>query len=197
MGALVGRFFGYVANTTLPGRVSHPGVYAVVGASCHLISWTRAIPGILVTMFEITSDTSNVVPMIIFSMLSRSITNFFGLDGWAHAIFHENESLPKHQVHPVYWKDNETLAADERVVLNHNHEGSSEVHAKTIRTSTYKDAEHKNRTTSSANSASPKNDIQMAELNGNRSFDRSPNIFTDNPILSSAVESENEVHNCE
>lgn len=121
MGALVGRFFGHLAQACLPGLVSAPGVYAVVGATCQLVSWTRAIPGVVVTMFEVTSDTSNVIPMLVFSMLSRSITNLFGLDGWAHSVFHDNGSLPKHKVKPMCWKDNETLPMEERVVLDHGH----------------------------------------------------------------------------
>ena len=107
MGALVGRLFGYCADAVFPGRVSPPGVYALVGACCHLVSWTRAIPAIVVTIFEITSDTSNVVPMLIFSTLSRAVTNFSGLDGWAHSLLHRNESLPKHKVSPMSWRDNE------------------------------------------------------------------------------------------
>ena len=121
MGAVVGRFFGHLAQASLPGRVSAPGVYAVVGATCQLVSWTRAIPAVVVTMFEVTSDTSNVIPMLIFSMLSRSITNLFGLDGWAHSVFHENASLPKHKVRPQYWRDNETLPAEDRKVFDHGH----------------------------------------------------------------------------
>ena len=95
--------------------------HAVVGATCQLVSWTRAIPAVVVTMFEVTSDTSNVIPMLIFSMLSRSITNLFGLDGWAHSVFHENASLPKHKVRPQYWRDNETLPAEDRKVFDHGH----------------------------------------------------------------------------
>ena len=68
-------------------------------------------------MFEVTSDTSNVIPMLIFSMLSHSITSLFGLDGWAHSVFHENASLPKHKVRPQYWRDNETLPAEDKKCL--------------------------------------------------------------------------------
>ena len=121
MGSIVGRFFGHLAEMTFPGQVSAPGVYAVVGATCQLVSWTRAIPAVVVTMFEVTSDTSNLVPMLVFSMLSRSITNLFGLDGWAHSVFHENGSLPKHRVRPVHWKNNETLTNEDRVVLDYGH----------------------------------------------------------------------------
>ena len=100
IGAATGRIFGEIAALTHNGAtVSHPGVYAIIGATCQLVSWTRAIPAIIVTIFEVTSDTSLVVPMLLTSMLSRSLTNLFGMDGWTHANLHASQSA-HHRIRP-------------------------------------------------------------------------------------------------
>ena len=116
IGAATGRIFGEIARMFSNGmHVSHPGVYAIVGATCQLVSWTRAMPAILVTMFEVTSDTSLVVPMLLTSMLSRSLTNLFGMDGWTHANLHASTNLPHHRIRPFNWPDMDTMPDEERV----------------------------------------------------------------------------------
>jgi H+/Cl- antiporter ClcA len=114
IGAATGRIFGEIAALT-GGKVSHPGVYAIIGATCQLVSWTRAIPAIIVTIFEVTSDTSLVVPMLLASMLSRSLTNLFGMDGWTHANLHASANLPHHRIRPQHWPNMDTMPAEERV----------------------------------------------------------------------------------
>lgn len=116
IGAATGRIFGEIAALTHNGAtVSHPGVYAIMGATCQLVSWTRAIPAILVTIFEVTSDTSLVVPMLLMSMLSRSLTNLFGMDGWTHANLHASANLPHHRIRPQHWPNMDNMPAEERV----------------------------------------------------------------------------------
>jgi hypothetical protein len=119
IGGILGRIWGNIANNAYADTgtiVSNPGVYAIIGATCQLSSWTRAMPGIVITMFEITSDTSLSAPMIIASSIARSISNYFGEDGFAHMLWHSpHMKLPHHLVHPSQWPDPATIEAKDRV----------------------------------------------------------------------------------
>jgi chloride channel 7 len=119
IGGVLGRIWGNIANNAYAGTgtvVSAPGVYAIIGATCQLSSWTRAMPGIVITMFEVTSDTSLSAPMIIASSIARSIANYFGEDGFAHMLWHSpHMKLPHHLVHPSQWPDPAKIEAKDRV----------------------------------------------------------------------------------
>lgn len=136
MGALCGRIWGELALSAngcnlsdVCAQISRPGVYAVIGATCQLCAWTRTMPAMMVTMFEVTSDTSLVVPMLIMSTLSRSICNLFTTDGWAHCIMHAPFSnLPHHLVKPELWKDMDKMKPEEFVVHVHDHDHDHDDH---------------------------------------------------------------------
>ena len=123
MGGLLGRFFGEAALMAVGCRlgetcqyVSNPGVYAIVGATSQLVSWTRTMPAMMVTMFEVTSDTSLAVPMLVCSCLSRAICNLFNTDGWAHCILHAPFiHFPLRKVKPEFWPDEDTMPPEDRL----------------------------------------------------------------------------------
>ena len=57
-------------------------------------------------MFEITSDVSMTVPMVMTSVLSTAIASFFSEHSWAHTLLHLPDSkLPHHKVLPIEWTD--------------------------------------------------------------------------------------------
>jgi H+/Cl- antiporter ClcA len=126
MGGIEGRLFGNMAAWAYAGtatKYSSPGVYAVIGATCQLCCFTRTMPAIMVTMFEVTSDTSLTTPMLIFSTLSRSITNWWGMDGWVHTLYHSPHlNLPHHKVHPSKWRDQKFMKPEECVAHPHAHD---------------------------------------------------------------------------
>jgi hypothetical protein len=73
------------------------------------------MPAIMVTMFEVTSDTSLSIPMLLCSILARSVSNLWGTDGWAHLLYHSPHlNLPHHSVDPNDWPDNDTLTQEDR-----------------------------------------------------------------------------------
>jgi len=125
IGGIEGRIFGNLAAAAYAGsgiKVSGPGVYAVIGATCQLCCFTRTMPAIMVTMFEVTSDTSLTTPMLIFSTLSRSITNWWGMDGWVHSLYHSPHlNLPHHKVHPSKWRDQKFMKPEEITAHPHEH----------------------------------------------------------------------------
>jgi chloride channel 7 len=105
IGALIGRLFGLLAAEWLgEDSVSLPGVYAIIGATCALTSWTRTMLAICVTMFEITGDVSLVVPLLLAAVCARSTASVFSEDGWAHTLLHAPHSKIAHfTIEPQDW----------------------------------------------------------------------------------------------
>ena len=126
IGGVIGRIFGNIAHDVYGDAVkaSHPGIFAVIGATCQLSCWTRTMPAIMVVMFEVTSDTSLTIPMILISTLARSVAGLFGNDGWAHMLCHAPwVGLPHHAVPPEKWKDMKFMKDSEFAVHVHEHGG--------------------------------------------------------------------------
>lgn len=131
MGGIMGRIFGNIAAAAYGDVTVHSnaGVYAVIGATCMLSCWTRTMPAIMVVMFEVTSDTSLTIPMLLISTLARSIATLFGTDGWAHMLCHaEWVGLPHHAVPPSKWIDMKFMKDEDLVAHPHGHGEHGEEH---------------------------------------------------------------------
>ena len=114
MGAAVGRVFADVAHHSYGGytsrggdtdiHISSSGVFALIGASSSLCSWTRCLPAIIVSMFEITADVTLTIPIVVTSILSTSVASYFSEVSWTH---HQIRlaRLPHHKVPPKLWTD--------------------------------------------------------------------------------------------
>ncbi len=77
MGAMLGGIVGTLAQRFLPGYVSSPGAYALVGMGTAFAGIIRAPMTSVVMIFEITRDYAVIVPLMISNLVSFFISARF------------------------------------------------------------------------------------------------------------------------
>ena len=82
LGSCIGRICGEWVTAISASGVSHPGVYALIGAAALLGSWTRTMIAVVVTLIEISGDVGLGKPQFLKNI-------FFGnFSGKKSLIFH-------------------------------------------------------------------------------------------------------------
>ena len=64
MGAILGGFFGHVAQTLFPQTIASPGAYALVGMGAVVAGTTRAPITAMLIIFEMTADYLIILPLM-------------------------------------------------------------------------------------------------------------------------------------
>ncbi len=73
LGAMVGAFFGGLANTILPGQFSNSGSFALVAMGGLVAATTQAPITAIIIVFELTNDYQIILPLMITCILSTVI----------------------------------------------------------------------------------------------------------------------------
>jgi CIC family chloride channel protein len=89
IGASLGGGAGVLANTIVPGGIVHPAAWALVGMAGLVSGATRAPLTAIFMVFELTNDSTYIVPLMIVSVVAYVTARRFaphGLyDGWLAA----------------------------------------------------------------------------------------------------------------
>ena len=64
MGAVLGGYFGYIANSLFPGMIASPGAYALVGMGAVVAGTTRAPITAMLIIFEMTANYRIILPLM-------------------------------------------------------------------------------------------------------------------------------------
>lgn len=89
LGSLIGRIVGEIAELAYPDKyISHPGVFALIGAAAMLGGWTRTMIAVVITLLEITGDVGMTVPLIVAVIVSRSISTKIENHSYSHSLFY-------------------------------------------------------------------------------------------------------------
>lgn len=75
MGAMLGGFFGSVANIVFPGMTASYGAYALVGMSAVVAGTTHAPITAMLIIFEMTGDYRIILPLMLASVVSTLVAN--------------------------------------------------------------------------------------------------------------------------
>jgi chloride channel 2 len=106
LGAVFGRFFGYILRLTLGPHI-HETTYAIVGATCMTASVTRTL-SVAMIVFEIHGELTYLVPVLIGTIISYAISNSIGRS--IFDILLDMKDLP---YLPTIRAENMTLKAEE------------------------------------------------------------------------------------
>lgn len=74
MGAMLGAFFGYVVNMIFPESTAQPGAYALVAMGGLVAGTTRAPITAIIIVFELTKETSIILPLMITCTISMILS---------------------------------------------------------------------------------------------------------------------------
>ncbi|RLB43264.1 MAG: chloride channel protein [Deltaproteobacteria bacterium] len=74
IGAMLGGFFGWLANILFPGIPASPGAYALVGMGAVVAGTTHAPITAILIIFEMSGNYKIILPMMITCILSTIIT---------------------------------------------------------------------------------------------------------------------------
>jgi len=115
LGSLLGRIVGEICAEITGGGVvakliSSPGVYALIGASAMLGSWTRTMVAVVITLIEISGDIGLAVPLIFAVIIARQISMSISHHSYTHEIYYEIvDSIPSEDgfksLHPSDWTE--------------------------------------------------------------------------------------------
>lgn len=75
MGAMLGAAFGYGLNALFPGQVGEPGAYALVAMGGLVAGTTRAPITAIIIVFELTKETSIILPLMITCTISMILSS--------------------------------------------------------------------------------------------------------------------------
>ncbi len=75
MGAMLGAFFGYFANTYFPNITAGPGAYALVAMGGLVAGTTRAPVTAIIIVFELTNDYNIILPLMVTVVMSTIISS--------------------------------------------------------------------------------------------------------------------------
>lgn len=102
IGSAIGRLVGEIVAEIpgVQGTVSHPGVYATVGAAAALGGFTRCTIAVVATVAEITGDLSLIAPLMISVWIARYTAIEIAPEGYTHALLHlgRNDFHSSHSV---------------------------------------------------------------------------------------------------
>ena len=76
MGAMLGYFFGALANTYFPDITAGPGAYALVAMGGLVAGTTRAPITAIIIVFELTYDYEIILPLMITSIVSLILSTY-------------------------------------------------------------------------------------------------------------------------
>jgi CIC family chloride channel protein len=74
MGAMLGAFFGYFVHLLLPDTTAQPGAYALVAMGGLVAGTTRGPLAAILIVFELTKETSIILPLMITVTISMLIS---------------------------------------------------------------------------------------------------------------------------
>ena len=77
IGAMLGGFFGWLANSLFPGIPASPGAYALVGMGAVVAGTTHAPITAILIIFEMSGNYKIILPMMITCILSTIVTVSF------------------------------------------------------------------------------------------------------------------------
>ncbi len=75
MGAMLGAFFGYIVNYIFPDITAAPGTYALVAMGGLVAGTTRAPITAIIIVFELTKETSIILPLMIVVTISMILSS--------------------------------------------------------------------------------------------------------------------------
>ncbi len=75
MGAMLGAFFGSILNYLFPGYAAAPGAYALVAMGGLVAGTTRAPITAIIIVFELTKETSIILPLMIVVTISMILSS--------------------------------------------------------------------------------------------------------------------------
>lgn len=74
IGAMAGGSFGAVAHWLFPAATAHPGAYAAVGIGAFLAASTHAPLTAIFLLFEMTDDSSIIIPIMLSSIIGTVVS---------------------------------------------------------------------------------------------------------------------------
>ena len=74
IGAMAGGSFGWLAHTLFPTVTAHPGAYAAVGIGAFLAASTHAPLTAIFLLFEMTGDSSVIIPIMLTSIIGTVVS---------------------------------------------------------------------------------------------------------------------------
>ncbi len=77
MGAMLGYFFGALANTLFPNITAGPGAYALVAMGGLVAGTTRAPITAIIIVFELTYDYEIILPLMVTAIVSTIVSSYF------------------------------------------------------------------------------------------------------------------------
>jgi CIC family chloride channel protein len=77
MGAMLGYFFGALANLLFPDITAGPGAYALVAMGGLVAGTTRAPITAIIIVFELTYDYEIILPLMITAIVSTIVSSYF------------------------------------------------------------------------------------------------------------------------
>ena len=77
MGAMLGYFFGALANSLFPDITAGPGAYALVAMGGLVAGTTRAPITAIIIVFELTYDYEIILPLMITAIVSTIVSSYF------------------------------------------------------------------------------------------------------------------------
>ncbi|MBD3217497.1 MAG: chloride channel protein [candidate division Zixibacteria bacterium] len=80
VGTMLGGAFGYLAHQILPGETATAGTYALIAMGGLVAGTTRAPITAILTVFELTKETSIILPLMITCILSTIMSGKFSTE---------------------------------------------------------------------------------------------------------------------
>ena len=77
IGAMLGAFFGHFANILFPDLTATPGTYALIGMGGLVAGTTRAPITAILTIFELTKETSIILPLMLTCIIGTIVSSKF------------------------------------------------------------------------------------------------------------------------
>ncbi len=77
IGAMLGAFFGYFVNLYFPDISATPGTYALIGMGGLVAGTTRAPITAIITIFELTKETSIILPLMLVCIIGTIVSSKF------------------------------------------------------------------------------------------------------------------------
>lgn len=77
IGAMLGGAFGFAAHSASPDLIAPPATYALIGMGGVVAGTTRAPITAIITIFELTKETSLILPLMIVSIMSAIVSSKF------------------------------------------------------------------------------------------------------------------------
>ena len=77
IGTMLGAFFGHFAHLAFPDITAGPGTYAIIAMGGLVSGTTRAPITAIITIFELTKETTIILPLMITCIISTIVSSLF------------------------------------------------------------------------------------------------------------------------